>query len=82
MDRPTLSCLADEVEVCATGGQGFREFVEWFTPSFWNVHQWGDELLVGTVYAIDLVLAELSSGLRTEDEAKAILLDVVRDFRA
>ena len=55
-----------------------REFREWFTPATWNVHRTGNDTAIDLVGEIGLRIAELTSGHRTEDEVRTLLLPLVR----
>ncbi|HEU5323846.1 MAG TPA: hypothetical protein VFX28_23790 [Methylomirabilota bacterium] len=44
------------------GESSLDSFDEWFTEATWNIHQDGDEAAKALAYAIELRLAEHSSG--------------------
>lgn len=50
------------------------EFHEWFIPATWDIDDESEEVK-RFAHRVQLVLAELSNGDRTEDEAREAILD-------
>lgn len=55
------------------GHSTLESFEDWLVTNTWNVHQRNDRLAEELTGAIELALAEYTSGDRTEDELKAEL---------
>lgn len=59
-----------------------RAFQEWFVPTSWNQTGQGDARLDELIGEIELRLAELSSGHRTETELRRFLVPLVTNYRS
>lgn len=49
------------------------QFVFWYIPATWNIHQIEHERAIDLTYAIDLRLAEHSNGNLSDGELKELL---------
>jgi hypothetical protein len=58
----------------------FHTFEKWFVSSSWNVHRQGDAELQHLVFAIELRLAERSSGHLDEAQFRAELAQLLPAF--
>jgi len=52
------------------GEISLAELEEWVVSETWNVHQTGDQSTQDLVFSVELLLAEHSSGHRTEEELR------------
>jgi hypothetical protein len=59
------------------GTDSLRMFRQWFVPSTWNVEEWASPRLQELVYSIKLLLAEYTSGHRSEEDLRARLSDLL-----
>jgi hypothetical protein len=64
------------------GESSLDSFDEWLTAETWNIHQSGDAGAVQLTYAIELLLAEHSSGHRSDEQLDTELKALSRDFAA
>lgn len=68
------------VNAYVSGELSLRGFQDWFIPATWDIRKFRDPGVVSVIRAIQLALAEFSSGDRTEIELRAelvVISDVV-----
>lgn len=72
-----MEILQDELTCYLAGEQSLSEFYHWFVPEAWDVHQWASPRVQEVVGEINLLLAEYSSGHRTEQELKDLFAKII-----
>jgi hypothetical protein len=62
------------------GKISLRTFEDWFTPIAWEIEKFQDPDAETLVYQIDVLLAEVSSGHRSENSLKSALVPVISNI--
>jgi hypothetical protein len=64
------------------GKMSLADFQAWFVPATWNIHLTGEPGAQELAYEIDHRIAEFTSGHRTEDDLRALLMSLTTDYAA
>lgn len=74
--------IREQVANYLAGESSLDSFDEWFTGKTWNIHQHGNQAAQRLAYAIELRLAEHSSGHLGDDELDKELSELLGRYAA
>jgi len=77
--RELVSTIRFQLGAFLSDDLSLDEFTAWLVGASWNIDNVGDVGASQLAYAIELALAEHSSGLLTEDELRRDLRDLNQD---
>ena len=75
--KKAMKTLRNELLDYLTGKQSLQSFYDWFGPESTDVHLWAPDQVLDMVYTIKLLLAEYSSGQRSETDLRDQLLHLL-----
>jgi hypothetical protein len=79
--NPTEEAIRRELADYLTGKVSLRAFYDWFATETWDIHEWAPVQVQDKVSQIKLLIAEYSSGHRSEADLKARLRPFVTSMK-